>query len=436
VTDQYAPAKRILNQNVGSSTFGAFRWFVVVVIWVGIGRITEFVPLIRGVPLAKIAIALAFIAYWVGGTRTATRVPILASDFGRTAAVLALIAVASLTFSVWRSQTLRSIIDSIAVGAEFWLIFKASSDWPSVRRLLGAIAAATGALAITAVATYSGGRAEVHSSYDTNDLAYVIVTVLPISYAAALTSRGFVRRSWYALCAIFAITVLLTGSRGGAIGLAVVILFQVFSTATGPPAAKRTKFRRNVLVALTVLLVVGAITWPLLPAQTRERLHSLTDLSSDYNVQLGKGKGDSRTDIWIRGMSSLVKRPIGFGMGAFEAVDGMTGGQYRAPHNSEVQIAVELGFLGLFLYLRMYRLSWLALGKMVAERRALGAAAEGEALERGIFAANLKVSLIGNFVAGFFLSQAYSNLIWILFALIAGLAAAFVPSETSAPLRR
>ena len=37
----------------------------------------------------------------------------------------------------------------------------------------------------------------------------------------------------------------------------------------------------------------------------------------------------------------------------------------------------------------------------------------GEAVEHGIMAANLRVSLIGNLVAGFFLSQAYSNLIWL-----------------------
>jgi O-antigen ligase len=427
---QSASARRIY---ASGSAFGAFGWLVVVVIWVGIGRITDFVPLIRGTPLAKIAIVLAFILYWSGSARTATPVPILSTAFGRTAAVLALIAVTSITFSVWRSETLRTIIDSIPVVAEFWLIFKASSSWANVRRLLGAIAAATGALAITAVATYAGGRAEVHSSYDTNDLAYVVITVLPISYAAALTSRGLARHGWYALCAVSATTVILTGSRGGAIGLAAVILAYVFSTTTRPSPSKRTKSRANVLAALAILLAVGLITWPLLPVQTQERLHSLTDLSSDYNMQLGEGKRDSRTDIWTRSMSSLVKRPIGFGLGAFEAVDGMTGGQYRAPHNSEVQIAVELGFLGLFLFLRMYRLSWQALQKMVVERRSLGAAADSETLERSIFAANLKVSLIGNFVAGFFLSQAYSNLIWILFALIAGLATASVPKTTAPP---
>jgi hypothetical protein len=48
--------------------------------------------------------------------------------------------------------------------------------------------------------------------------------------------------------------------------------------------------------------------------------------------------------------------------------------------------------------------------------------------QKRIFAANLRISLLGNFTAGFFLSQAYSNLIWILFALIAAMALAQTPA--------
>ena len=32
-------------------------------IWVGIGRVTEFIPLLRGLPLGKIAVVLALTAY-------------------------------------------------------------------------------------------------------------------------------------------------------------------------------------------------------------------------------------------------------------------------------------------------------------------------------------------------------------------------------------
>ena len=64
-------------------------------------------------------------------------------------------------------------------------------------------------------------------------------------------------------------------------------------------------------------------------------------------------------------------------------------------------------------------LSWRALGCLVQ----MGSVAKSnEAVAGGILAANLRVSLIGNLVAGFFLSQAYSNLIWLLFGLIAGMA--------------
>lgn len=400
---------------IDRSGVGVFGWSVVVLIIVGVGRITEFVPVLRGAPLAKIAIGLALLAYWSDKARASSRVPFLAVPLCRTATALGALAVCSFAFSVWKSETLRVLVNSSAVAAEFWLIFRAVGDWRSIRRLSSAIVIAAGALAVTALLSYSGGRAEVQSSYDTNDLAYVLVTILPIAYGIALTSTGSRRLLWLALCVVSVITVILTGSRGGALGLGAVALCLLAMSSTRPKRKDGKTHRGRVVTALIALVVAGLVSWPMLPTETRERLMTFTDLGNDYNLQSGH---DARTDIWARSLKSLVHRPIGFGMGAFEVVDMSTGGQFRAPHNSEVQIGVELGFLGLFLYLRMQWLCWMTLGRFAEP----GCAAD-EAVERGIMTANLRVSLIGNLVAGFFLSQAYSNLIWLLFGLIAGMGA-------------
>ncbi|MGA9026198.1 MAG: O-antigen ligase family protein [Steroidobacteraceae bacterium] len=422
--DHYASTRRPAARSTPSS-FGLFGWSVAAMIWVGIGRVTEFIPLLRGLPLGKIAVVLALTAYWARGSRRSGFPPLLSTPLGRNAALLAAIGLVSITFSIWRSQTLHEIGECTAIAAEFWLVYTASSTWRNARLLLGHVAAASGALALTAAAQYTGGRAEVHSGYDTNDLAYVLVVVLPLAYAGAVTAKGWNRLLWASLCGAFVIAVLLTASRGGVVGLVVVVLGLVFSADTRlAPAGKPRASRRTALIALLCLIVFCTLCWRILPAETRGRMQTFAHLDTDYNMQRGH---DSRLDIWIRSASSLVKRPIGFGLGTFQAVDGMTGGQYRAPHNSEVQIGVELGFLGLWLYLRMYLLSWRVLRRVSLPPATVTAGVETDDQKR-IFAANLRISLLGNFTAGFFLSQAYSNLIWILFALIAAMALAQTPA--------
>jgi O-antigen ligase len=127
-----------------------------------------------------------------------------------------------------------------------------------------------------------------------------------------------------------------------------------------------------------------------------------------------------RTDIWKRNLNATVKRPIGFGIDTFPSVDLLSGGKYKAAHNSFVQITVELGFLGLLLFLRQYLLAWRCLS---LKRYAPTDIIDDETRERVIFAMSLQMSLLANIVSGFFLSQAYSNLVWTLFAVVAALGA-------------
>ena len=61
-----------------------------------------------------------------------------------------------------------------------------------------------------------------------------------------------------------------------------------------------------------------------------------------------------------------VKRPIGFGIGSFGVVDVMSGGSDRAAHNSLLEAFVELGALGLVLFLRIY---WIGLSQLASVGR-------------------------------------------------------------------
>jgi O-antigen ligase len=113
-------------------------------------------------------------------------------------------------------------------------------------------------------------------------------------------------------------------------------------------------------------------------------------------------------------------------------VDVRMGGKFRAPHNSYLEVLVELGFLGLLLFMRMYVLSWRALQKV--RHNLLAGAVSEEQDQVLVFARMLQVALVGNAVSGFFLSMAYNTLLWVLFAVvIACVSLVATTSATGAP---
>jgi O-antigen ligase len=215
------------------------------------------------------------------------------------------------------------------------------------------------------------------------------------------------------ICGLLVLTSLLTQSRGGLMGLGVIVIMLVFR----PMSPVRQKSNRWIIRA-AVMGLLGLLVWTQLPSDAKDRFGTIFSLESDYNMDASNTTG--RTDIWKRNLKATVTRPIGFGINTFTSVDLLTGGKYKAPHNSLVQITVELGFLGLFLFLWQYVLSWRCLRLKRYEPTDI---IDNETRERTLLAMALQISLLANFVAGFFLSQAYSNLVWALFAVVAALVA-------------
>jgi len=176
------------------------------------------------------------------------------------------------------------------------------------------------------------------------------------------------------------------------------------------------------LARALVALALAAVVWTLLPSSARERLGSVVSLSSDYNTDL-KIKG-SRAAIWKRSTLAALKRPIGYGIDTFSAVDGANGGQYRAAHNSAVEVLVELGVLGLVLWLRLFWLGWRGITPPAMAPPESGPR-RNNWREQVVMAHAVRLSLFGLFIAGFFLSQDFSTVLWQLFAVCAAMTVIF-----------
>jgi O-antigen ligase len=137
--------------------------------------------------------------------------------------------------------------------------------------------------------------------------------------------------------------------------------------------------------------------------------------------------GAGRTDIWKAGIQLLLTHPWGVGIHGYSTVEGLSHeglGKWSTAHNSFLQIGVELGVIGLVLFVRLLigTIRDLRILRRTHARQ-MGAQA-GYSTESDVtrhnpilLAVPLEISLWGFMVGGFFLSQAYSPLLYVILAL-------------------
>lgn len=268
------------------------------------------------------------------------------------------------------------------VTSLFWLVLSLGSALAVLAYLMGGDA----------------GRLGFGSSLDPNDLGAIMVALIPIGIGLFRRSSA-VPRLIAMCCTAFIIFIMIsTNSRGATVAFVASMLAFIVVI---PP--------RKILQWALALVVVGTIAWSAAPPSFKERMATLADTSDDYNTTAYGG----RKQIWKRGISYALASPVvGVGAGNFPIAEGdrlteqgLTG-KWSAAHNSYVQAAAELGFVGLAIYVYL-------LG------RAILFAWRWSRLERvthgRLGGPELFSSLVGLSVAAYFLSHAY---FWMIFATI------------------
>jgi O-antigen ligase len=416
-------AKRLPPRPLDEQPNAAARWLAVYAV-VSVGRLPELIPFAHSLPLAKVAFAIVLIAAFKGRGGVST-VRLWTIDLARALALFAVLVVVSLIFSVWISNSFSFITGPfVTLVLGFFVAVKMLNRWCDIATVLKAFAVVGVILAAEALAGYSGGRAVVESSYDTNDLAYVLMGVLPIALAFGVTRSGALRVFWYGVAGFIAMAGLLTQSRGGLLALAAIVVLLVIKPLRNPSAAVGSRLLGGLLPRALLAVILSLAAWTQLPVDAQHRLGLLFSLKDDYNTNLSEEGG--RSAIWKRNVIAGLKRPIGYGVATFEFVDFKSGGRYKAAHNSVIQIFVELGVVGLVLWLRLWFLSWRSLAPPAAASAAAESAATQQRWrEQVVMAQALRLSLTALFIAGFFLSQAYSLILWQIFAVCAAIGVSF-----------
>lgn len=390
-----------------------------------VGRVEEWVPGLVGLPLAKVAfIFTVFYAY----RHRHTLVPVRFTSLRITKPLVAFFALAifSITFSIYKSATLQWIQSAAILLLTIFVLVKITQTMRDVERMMLALAVSAVLLAFGVLLNYKGGRAHINGNFDPNEVAYSLDTLLPVMIAVGVAHSKVLKWIACAMSVPIGCAILLTGSLGGAIGFGVVVLvMSVYPISLSKIGKLRSFSFSSAVLTLATILAVGVSIWSSLPASTTARLSELTDLQNNYNA------GDSKTSrlvIWRTQLTLAVERPIGYGMGTAAAADGrLGGGAYFTSHNSFIEAFVELGALGLWLFLYTYYITWKQLGMVL--RKPHPALIDRDRPKALLYVRGLRIALIGNAVAGFFLSEAYSATIWMTVAVCA----AFVHIATNGP---
>jgi len=260
----------------------------------------------------------------------------------------------------------------------------------------------------------AGGRLHlVGQMFDPNDTAYLLVSLVPLCLYFVRFDEGLLKRL-VALVAIFASIAIIvkTGSRGGILGFGAVLLVLLL-TKTGGIGA-RYKWFIVVMLVSTLLFLGDAIDV--------ERYLTLTDIQSDYNLSSQGG----RLTLWQAAIDLSLSNPVtGVGVDCFpwayylsRLAAGDSYLRYHAVHNSYLQIAAEMGLIGFGIFVLISVKSVFTFWRM--SRKGLQTQSR-EISEIGALGGYMLLGFAGLAVSGFFLSQGYSVIFTLYFALAAAI---------------
>jgi O-antigen ligase len=257
--------------------------------------------------------------------------------------------------------------------------------------------------------------------YDANDFATFAVTAMPFGLYFLHAGRALVARMLAAgSLAVLTLAFVNSGSRGGFVALVAVTAFIVV--------------RYNAIALRWRVAATALVTVVILGAASERYWTQMSTILSDADYNRTDESG--RLQIWSRGIGYMFQNPIlGVGPHNFQAAEGRlsafsdrqqlgVGVRWNAPHNTYLQAGAELGFPGLAIFLLLIGSAFAALGRTSRWERALIRAGE----DRPQLAPALTASLIGFVVGAFFLSLAYSEILFTLVALAVGLQKVTVPA--------
>jgi O-Antigen ligase len=172
-----------------------------------------------------------------------------------------------------------------------------------------------------------------------NDTAALIVCVLPMSVAVAMSSRGAARILWYGGAFASIAVLLLTVSRGAYVGVVVGYGAAVWLCRRHLPTSRVLTWT---LLGCTCVVIAAGLAAILMPGFSQVMSQRLFDQSMATSVSVASS---GRTTIWMRTLETMMAHPItlltGFGFRVYETMFELV------THNYYLDQWFGLGLIGL-----------------------------------------------------------------------------------------
>jgi putative inorganic carbon (HCO3(-)) transporter len=284
------------------------------------------------------------------------------------------------------------IIDTKKRLEIFMWIFIATNIWMSIEIIQnffsGAYVAKSGLVRAT------GGNSALDNM---NGIAITMNTIIPFSVYLMVAYRVWWKKAAMALMlAPAALTLILTGSRGGLLGFMAIVITIWWRS------------QRKLMIAVTFFAFATA-AWFGMEENRRARYLTIFD-PVEKQDQSAKG----RLDAWVDGMFLFAAKPIsGVGAGAFAWARVEKFGRYLMPHNMYVQILAELGLIGAIAYA-------LFLSDIFRTNRRISAGVSARGFPEGLLeplSLAIITSCYSMLITGVFAHSAY-RYCWFFFAAI------------------
>lgn len=313
-----------------------------------------------------------------------------------------LFALVSVPFSVWPTKSVDVLINYYLKNLiYFYIIAHILVTANQINKTVFTLIVTVTLLSVIPLLYRTGiARITASSFYDPNDFAFLFVCVLPFVIFNFFKEKGIRKIFLLVSGGLMMAVIILTRSRGGFVGLLVVGGFILLKT-----------LKKNKLLAGFILLGSIAVFSIVTPAGYWERMETIVEPGDDYNIYSPAG----RIEVWKKGIKLMTENPLtGVGIGNFTTAEGLShkdvGGKWSTAHNSFIQIGGELGVGGLILFILLFYYLFKSLRRIISIDPKIKTLKD-----------SLEVSLIGYITGGFFLSQAYSMVLY----LIAGMIIAF-----------
>ncbi len=319
----------------------------------------------------------------------------------------------SLTTSIWRGHSVNQIMYFFRIYIAFLLVINLVDTPQRFKGIVWVMILSGLFIGITSVASYFRGEnlladyrltATVEGMFnDPNDLALCFVMLLPFVYYFFIGSKSIFKKIFLGICfIIFLLGIILTYSRGGALGLLGILIFLFLRT--------KNKIRATVGISLIIFLF-----FTLAPTKYVERIKTVPVSTREDDAVI------NRLDAWNAGISMMSHRLFGVGVGNFgegfpiyrpEGAIAVSG-KRQVAHNAFIQVGGETGIFGLAVFTILIFSSLKSLNSLSKNILKFKQKNIKEMMQ---FADATMLSLIGFIICAFFLSQAFN---WILYYLIA-----------------